>query len=234
MASVDWKVAKSDFAKFGLNIFLSVELKKLTSEIYQIIKNEVPEIELYQSLVLIGNGGKDFWEQLTLPLDESQNPIDQFSLDKLSELSEFKDFKILYPSKIYFPPLQKFSRLFGFSYPSPMGLDISNQFGSWFAFRLCFLTKSVVEESALVSQLSPCENCLFKPCLTNCPASATHEMGIDLKGCANYRLGEASNCADRCLARLSCPVQKQHQYSIEQIQYHMLRVEHLKKLAAFK
>ncbi len=54
-----------------------------------------------------------------------------------------------------------------------------------------------------------------------CPAGAvTLETGFDVDACSVYRIGEESPCADKCLARLACPVGTEHTYGEAQMRHH--------------
>lgn len=132
--------------------------------------------------------------------------------------------QLLYPgdTKILLPALGEY---LGWSHQSPLGLGIHPQFGLWFAYRvLCWTDAPIDVNSDIDSQSSPCASCQDKPCVRVCPAGAVSaNSSFDLKSCAEFRLQENSICADRCLARLACPVGTSYQHSQEQHGYHQMR-----------
>src|SRR5262249_25101276 len=112
--------------------------------------------------------------------------------------------------------------------PSRLGLDIHETFGPWFAYRGVFLTAQEIPETDFAEFTSPCESCAEKPCVDACPPRAVGQT-FDVKTFGDFRFSGNSPCADRCLARAKCPVGAEHRYSLDQIQYHMLRPAHLAK-----
>lgn len=221
----------SGWAKLGLNIYLSCSINDLDDEILSYLKSLNFNLNDYQSLVLIGSGGKTFGLNFDYPLDEKNSPFDTFTINQLIKLEAPK---VLYPTAEYIPPLQKISRFFNYSNQSLLGLDISNEFGLWFSYRALFLTKEKMPESKKNTIENICEACTSKECIKACPANAISESLFKLNLCADFRLQENSICSDRCHARLVCPYQKNHQYDLNQTQYHMTRLNHLQKLATFK
>lgn len=218
MSELSWDNIKNNLEQIGLNIFLSISVKKLPDEIVQNLKNDGIEINDFSSLVLIGNGGSRFWQNFAVTDLRVDHPIDNFCLKTIRDVRS--DVLILYPSNIFLPPLQKLGRLFNLSHPSPLGIDISNQFGPWFAFRLLFLTKEIVPEFQYEYANSPCKNCLSLDCIKTCPANAVTQNGLDLFKCLEYRKKINSKCSNQCLSRISCPQKKEHQYTPDQINYH--------------
>jgi epoxyqueuosine reductase len=219
--------------KLGLNIFASVEVSQLPNDILEILTAQNIPYEAEDTLCIIGNGGRDLWEHLTHPLNEMLHPIDNFSIETMKKLED--NIQIIFPHPQWNIPLQRIARFLNISRPSLLGLDINKDFGLWFAFRGAFLTKIKIGEMKYENFNSPCETCETKPCISACPSKAIATKGesFKLNLCADHRLKIASSCADRCLARIACPYQEQHQYKIQQIQYHMTRKAHLKKLSNY-
>lgn len=218
----------------GLNLFASVEVGKLPDDILGIMDDQQIPYCKEDTLCIIGHGGKDLWEHLPRPLNENLHPIDTFSTEQMKKIDA--DCQILFPHQVWNIPLQRIGKFLNISRRSLLGIDINKDFGLWFAFRGVFLTKEKINETKYESFNSPCDSCETKPCISSCPASAVVSNGesFKLNQCVDYRLKQNSPCADRCLARLACPYQNQHQYKLEQIQYHMTRKAHLKKLATYK
>jgi hypothetical protein len=174
--------------------------------------------------VLLGNGGRAFWEALQLYGMQTEHPVDYFSeqigRQFIKNYLPAAEHLWLFPSDLLVP-LQQLGHLAGWAHPSPLGLGISGQFGLWFAYRVAFLTTADLPLSNYDPTPSPCDSCIAKPCITTCPATAVHkDQSFNVPACANFRLQTDSPCADRCLSRLACPVAPQHRYSPQQIQYH--------------
>lgn len=175
----------------GFNILLTSPVAKLSA----LSISFTPE-QLKKSLCLIGSGGKMLWEKI--PNKSQMDPIDRYTVDVMQDLG---DVEILYPNEQYLLPLQKLSRHFNFSHQSPIGLDISKEFGLWFAFRGVFLIDPMLPETLSAPWPSPCETCTQRPCL---------------------------NFQDLGQARLHCPFKMEHQYLPEQRDYHLRILEQLK------
>ena len=103
------------------------------------------------------------------------------------------DIEILFPNDHYTLPLQKIARHLNLSSQSPIGIDINNEFGLWFAIRGVFLTSKKLPLLPREKNISPCDTCIEKPCLLS--SSFTQ-------------------------ARLNCPIKIEHKYKDSQIEYH--------------
>ena len=220
--------------KIGLNIIASTEIINLPKEILDILQEQNIPFTSDDTLCIVANGGKELWNHLPHPLDESINPIDQFSIQQMKILDP--DMRIIFPHNEWNIPLQRIGRFLNISRPSLLGIDINQDYGLWFAFRGAFLTKNNLINKNHNTFVSACETCIDKPCVSSCPASAIipEKNSFKLNICADYRLKPISSCADRCLARLACPYHNEHQYNLLQIKYHMTRKIHLHKLSDYK
>lgn len=119
---------------------------------------------------------------------------------------------------------------------SQIGIGIRPDCGTWMAVRLAYWVQlSAAQQEVLrgvyppLGKRSPCDDCVERPCITHCPASAVTPCGEHLDRCIAHRLKPDSSCADRCLAREACPVGREHAYSDRQRAYHYsvsLRVLH--------
>jgi hypothetical protein len=221
----------------GLNLIAATEVSKLPPDLINFFSKKNISFQLTDTLCLIASGGKELWEHLPHPLNEFDHPIDQFSIDQMKKIQvEQKiDVRILFPHPFLHIPLQKIGRFLNLSRPSFLGLDINDNYGAWFAFRGAFLTTKKLNLPSLLSFESPCDACTDRPCVNACPSKAIaskDELKMNL--CIDYRLNPNSNCSDKCHARLACPYQKEHQYKMEQINYHMTTKAHLKKLSMHK
>ncbi|MFA6238564.1 MAG: hypothetical protein WC635_14615 [Bacteriovorax sp.] len=219
-------------ADTGLNLFQSIEVSKLPKEILEIFYKQNIPFESNDTLYLFASGGRDLWNRLTHPLNESEHPIDHFSISQIKKMDPKA--RILFPHEEWNVPLQRLGRLLNISRPSPLGMDISNEYGLWFAFRGVFLSKQKFKTEKYKLFKSPCESCADKPCISACPGSALNPAGdFKIAKCADYRLSRDSKCAQTCLSRMICPYKAEHQYSEEQIHYHMTRIALLKHLANY-
>lgn len=218
--------------EIGLNIYLSVSVDDLSLEIKDYFNSINVSLKDYASLVMLGNGGKLFGEQFTYPLDDNLDPFDTLAVESINPRLNCL---LLYPNSNYVPPLQKILRFFNFSQQSIMGMDISFDYGLWFGVRSLFLSKEIMPQKRFLNSYNICEDCKDKSCINNCPGFAiSNQDSFNISNCSNYRFSIDSKCADRCLARISCPYKHEHQYELKQLQYHMTRLRHLEKLRKFK
>ena len=172
----------------GLNIFLSTKVNLLPPEIFPF-----SEDQKNKTLVLIGAGGKTLWSKLDL---SKPDPFDTFTLNQMNWFGKtilHQEIEIIFPHENVILPLQKLSRYFNFSHQSPIGIDISEEFGLWFSYRGIFLIEGDFPEIKFESTKSICEACIERPCLL---------------------------VTDILNARIKCPIKNQYQYSYEQMEYH--------------
>lgn len=175
----------------GLNIFVSANVRDLPENIFPFT-----EIQKTKTLCLIGNGGTALWEQLPHPLNVLDHPIDIYTKNKMIDFAGSaldSDIEILFPNDGYTLPLQKIARVLNLSSQSPIGIDINNEFGLWFAIRGVFLTSKKVPLSHHEINISPCDTCNDKPCLLSTSFAQ---------------------------ARLNCPIKCEQKYKDSQIKYH--------------
>lgn len=179
------------WSDLGLNIFLSVKVSDLPHDLYPF----TPE-QKSKTLCLVGHGGKALWEKLSHPVNPRLHPFDEYANQQIQLFAKNylnDDCEILFPNDAYTLPLQKIGRFLNLCTQSPIGLDICDEFGLWFAFRGVFLTSKNISTQKISTPPTLCVNCINPPCLST---------------------------SDIILARLSCPIKKEHQYSKEQIEFH--------------
>lgn len=192
-----WDQAIQRLHHSGLNLFAATAIEDLPEEILTNFKDQGIPTKDYHSLILIGHGGRRFWQSLSRPITPSEHPIDQKSLKMMEEfrsqtLSSHSHLS-LFPSANFLIPLQKLGRALNLSHPSAMGIDINESFGLWFAFRGVFLTSAQVPKVMNNAFSSPCLSCVERPCLMK---------------------------EDFWEKRLACPYQESSRYDDEQISYH--------------
>ncbi len=208
----------------GLNLFSVMDCKTLPDEITTAIAPPEKPFEGDPRLVMAGNGGPRFWETFKTAGINMPHPVDSYSISLVEQFLE------LFPGKErivqLFPPsmsvpLQKLGHLAGWSHPSPLGLDIHQEFGPWFAYRVVFLTDLDFPLMVEKPQESACDTCVTKDCFSSCLAGAIKGIGcFDVSVCTEYRLAKSSKCARQCTARLACHQARDRQYSREQVEYH--------------
>lgn len=220
----------------GLNLFAIIKHRDLPDS----AKRSLAPFALTRSdnchIILIGHGGKALWSALSMKAGRETDPIDRHSREAAVRFAE----QVLVPSQyqLIYPgqepvALQQMGALAGWHNPSPLGLGINPDWGLWYAYRAALLTDAPLPEIAEPQANSPCHHCEERSCLSACPAQAL-AVGepIDMARCGCYRLAPDSACADRCLARIECPVAPEHRYTLEQIQYHYrLSLESLRHYA---
>lgn len=211
-------------SQHGLNLFAVLNCAAIPAKTAALFQQAAVPLEQYSRLVLIGNGGRRFWEALQKHGLNGEHPVDHFSETITRQFIRAYlpegDIFWLFPSELLVP-LQQLGALAGWGHDSPLGLGISAEYGLWFAYRAAFLTTAALPVVTQPWQPSPCDSCEGKPCITACPATAVRAVeAFDVPACAAFRLTAGSPCADRCLSRLACPIAPQHRYSLEQIQYH--------------
>lgn len=216
----------------GLNLFAALALDSLSASVVAALRQAQVATQNYSHLILLGNGGRHFWQVFAERSQNGPDPIDAFSIEIAKRFADdFLGVRIvlLYPSDSAVP-LQQLGALAGWHYPSPLGLGIHPQYGLWFAYRVLFLVRLPLGEffelpdSPPGERQSPCASCADKPCISACPAQAVSaRKAFDIAACSDFRLRATSLCSERCLARLACPVGREHRYSTAQTRYHYRR-----------
>ncbi|MEM7130852.1 MAG: hypothetical protein AAF702_31295 [Chloroflexota bacterium] len=215
-------------AAHGLNLFAVFDCHSLPRALQQVLLDAKLSIDDYPRLILLGHGGRQLWRSLKQDDTASKDPVDDFSqrfaCQFIQDYLDDAQTHFLYPGSI---PLSliRLGELAGWSYPSPLGLGINPIYGLWFAYRAAFLTAADVSPTVPLAEphnaQHPCESCQDKPCITTCPVRAVQwNQPFNIESCYNHRRADASPCVDRCLSRLACPVGKDHQYTVAQIQHH--------------
>lgn len=213
----------TSLAEKGLNLQAVFNLADLPEQIKLSFAKEADNISRYTQLILLGNGGKRFWDSLKESQIHSHNPVDDFCIQIVNKYFEHQQqdcsYHIIYPNS-QTVALQSLGKLAGWHHRSPFMLGVNSQWGSWFAYRALILADTRLAPSLASVTSSPCPNCKDKPCIQACPAKAIAENDFDIKCCINYRAKRSSRCKNKCLSRNSCPLRTEHRYSEEQMSYH--------------
>jgi epoxyqueuosine reductase len=208
----------------GLNLFAVLNCTSLPDSVTEPLRQSKVPLGDFSRLILTAHGGRRFWDALQRFGMKTADPVDHYSITLtrqfVTDYLEDTAVLILYPGQPFTVPLQQLGELAGWSHPSPIGQGINPEFGLWFAYLTAFLTKVQLPVTNYLNTQSPCQTCIDKPCISACPAAAVQVDAFDMMRCADYRIRSQSPCADRCLARMACPVAPQHQYTLTQIQYH--------------
>ena len=206
------------FNQSGLNrqhVFDLAELPIAVQEKFAPLPDE-------RQLILFGHGGRRLWEAVQASGVGGQDPIDEYSTQTISHWfashAPDRHYRILYPGDQPIA-LQSLGQLAGWHHASPFMVGIDETWGSWSAYRAVLLTDTHFAPSAKVDRNHPCRSCLDTPCIERCPARALDEGRLDLDRCLDFRRQAASPCQYTCLARLACPVGREHRYSDEQIRH---------------
>lgn len=223
-------------AKNGLNLFASLPIQSLPTLLQrQLVENQIP-IHDFTHLIMTGHGGHLFWAKLQAQGLMIDDPVDQFSLQLTQQFIatylHSPNYLILYPLTSFIVPLTQLGEFANWSHPAPIGQGINPKFGVWFAYRTAFLVNGRFPTSTQPATESPCLSCHEKPCISACPSGAISQTAFNIFTCTDYRIEVHSSCADRCLARMACPVAPEHKYSLPQIQYHY--TQSLETIKAYK
>jgi hypothetical protein len=206
----------------GLNRHHVFNLNELPNDLLE----PLAPTEAEKQLIIFGNAGRKLWECVKSRSMNTDNPIDEFSVNTLRTWFQraLPEASARFVFPIGLPPgkhvgLQRLGTLAGWHHPSPFFVGIDANFGSWFAYRAAVLTNTALQTSTIEDFGNPCLSCVSKPCISACPASAICEDGMDMMACHTQRLQESSACALGCLSRLACPVGAEYRYEMSQIRH---------------
>lgn len=182
----------------------------------------------YASAVLLGSGGRLFWETCRgwlaaqdAPPDDPLDGFTESTVEGLLEALRRDDPTVLAAYPFYHPrqlvPFLGLLRNEPLLATAPFGVPVHPEAGPWYAWRAVVLTRLVLPATALPTA-SPCVDCPA-PCVAACPADAVHKEGFRWEACGDFRLG-AATCRETCLARRACPVGSAFAYGGEQMAYH--------------
>ena len=205
----------------GLNLATALPVTVLSPEIWW----STP-IADGGTILLLGNGGQDFWQKFTLNIPAGDDPVDIFSAEASEQVLEkccpgLKR-KLLFPTDECPVLLQRLMLQAGWHTPSPLGIGMHAEYGLWNACRAVWWLDAELEQAMpQKTVVDHCAHCVDTPCMTACPAKALGEGRMPLLNrCADYRLSDDSVCEQTCVAREACPVATEHRYTAEQLSYH--------------
>lgn len=208
----------------GFNLVAVLDCANLPSDTREQLARENINVADYRRLVLIGSSGGHVWDQLQIGWMDRANPFDEYSVAVAEQfIHECLDDA---PSQLFYPgpsrvSLIRLGELAGWSHPSPLGLGINPEFGLWFAYRAAFVTAAPLPVTEPSKSMHPCESCADKPCISACPAKAVRaNSAFDITACYTFRVSPNASCVDRCHSRMACPIGREYQYPLAQIQHH--------------
>lgn len=191
-----------------------------------------PAIEAHQGVLLFLGLGGTFGERTAYD-GGTANPFDERALELVAPFIEQvlltydQQARLVYPQTATRVNLMAWLTAAKAQYPSRLGIGIRPDCGTWFAVRAAVVTQ--LPEAArhwlrehyppLDAAVTPCDECRDRPCESACPASAVGPS-FNLEGCMTQRLTADSVCADRCAARLACPVGANSRYAMPLLRYH--------------
>ncbi len=187
-----------------------------------------PQAAQYRQLILIGHGGRRFWQAMlaadaAISTKAGDHPVDDFTLSVVRHFFDHEHagvtYEVVYPGA-YTVSLQALGELAGWHHASPFMVGINEVFGSWFAYRAMILANTDLPPTQPLQTTSPCADCETTICIHSCPAQALDGGEFHLLQCVSYRQQDDSRCKNTCVARVSCPVASVHRYSEQQINYH--------------
>lgn len=181
------------------------------------------------SVALIGNVGSSIWPafrgwQRQQVDGGGSDPLDDWSKAAIGPIANRLGATAWFPSDPPWQPFQQWAMRAEGLRASPLGILIHPEFGLWHGYRgaLGFGHRLGVADAAGGSH--PCDDCIEKPCLSVCPASAVAKTSFDVPACRDHlrtEPGQRGCMALGCLARNACPVGFKYRYTLDQLRFHM-------------
>lgn len=189
-----------------------------------------------KTLVVIGNGGGQFWHGFRAYcaehpnyLQEHEHPLDDYTVELIeSTLTPILTrtearYRYCYPFRFWTEPVSfmHLARAAGLAGPSILGVTIHPVYGPWMALRAVVLIDQELYAEPAAAGFDPCPTCVERACVTACPASAiSAEKGWDIPACVQHRLQVTTDCVDYCRARFDCVYGRAYRYPLDELQYH--------------
>lgn len=191
-----------------------------------------------RSIIVIGNGGGDFWRAYSAFADrhpgwrDRANPLDDFT----REIIEREVVPVVresgarcltvYPFMHGGPTLNfiELAKLAGLGGPSIIGVVLNPMYGPWIAFRAALVVDVDLDFPGAAVGFDPCPRCVPRSCIAACPAAAVSlPAGWDIPKCLTHRVEVEADCAPRCHARVACVLGPEQRYTDDELEYHQRR-----------
>lgn len=222
-------------APLGLNLIGTTSItsyEALVSRQYHV----APLLPQAKTVVVIGNGGSEFWREFRTYCDNypdyirgREHPLDDYTVElietKLTPMLQTArvSYRYLYPFRFWTEPVSfmHLARAASLAGPSILGVTIHPVYGPWMALRAAVLLNLELSLPPQASGFDPCPTCVERPCISSCPASAINTAkGWDIPSCVQHRLQHQKDCAEYCHARYNCVYGREHRYPLDELQYH--------------
>ena len=184
------------------------------------------------TVAIVGSGGSDFYLCAREARPASEHPLDEHCEALMARVVNQLEAQgaasraLFYWQRLgggagVFADFVGLARGAGLGAPSRLGLLLHPHYGPWFAIRAVLLTETKLDHAPRDGRgFDPCPGC-DAPCVAACHGSAVHGRSLfDGDRCAKTRHSD-SRCADRCDARLACPVGSEHRYDAAALAHHM-------------
>jgi len=179
------------------------------------------------TILLLGNLGGALWPVFAESpelADGAPHPLDRWTRRILESLAPGFGATALFPfGGPPWLPFQRWAMKADSVTASPLGILIHPDFGLWHAYRGALAFADRLDLPQGVRRPSPCDSCIERPCLSGCPVGAFSPGGYDVAVCRGHVAGvRGTACRGQgCLARLACPIGREHAYPPAQMAFHM-------------
>lgn len=205
---------------------VAAALKKSGMIVRGTVALEAGEYGTVKTVVLIGNGGAEYWQQFSAWREaqsaDVKNPLDTWSRNILNSTAQNFNASVLLPNDKPFAPFQKWAMRAEDLQASPLGLLMHPVFGLWHAYRGALLFEDEVLIQEPDDLIHHCDVCVGKPCLNSCPVGAFSDLGFAYERCISHVRGpNGGKCRQHgCLARNACPVGVEWRYPADVQAFH--------------
>ncbi len=176
-----------------------------------------------RSAIVIGNGGRAFWDAFQRAAPAGLDPLDAFTRTVVRAATDPlpAGARVVYPFDHPGTPVSfvHLAECAGLGRRSLLGVLVHPEYGPWMALRAALLVPEALTPSP-VPAFDPCPSCVERPCIAACPAGAVGATGWDVPRCMTHRLAVVDDCADQCHARVDCVYGRAHRYPPEAMAFH--------------
>jgi epoxyqueuosine reductase len=223
--------------RFGLNLIAALPAQRYELAAAPAYRAD-PICPGCRSIVVIGNGGADFWRVFKGHAAENpgwferDNPLDDFTREVVEKeiVMPIQTAGVrcvtVYPFGSNGPTLNfmQLATLSGLAAPSIIGVVVHPVFGPWIAFRAALLLDCKIDHPGDAIGFDPCPACSTRSCISACPGAAvSFPSGWNIPKCLAHRVEAHPECADRCHARVACVLSPDQRYPDDELAYHQAR-----------